>query len=259
MSHLRYFIFPISGKLRILIRQLIVLVVHGISEFRKFNEENNRRTVERNYLRAEKSLRNQGTDKVLASVNPQDWIFVCDVDEILDGQTPQTKKFFQDLTRNSGSYPSVVRLKVRQRLWDFDNLNVHANLSRVIIKAGLLLTERVQLGQVRISRTDGWWPKLALEGIHEYSSCLSKDGLSRKFHTYVHLADSEESLATALSCNTTLSYGAPPLYLVKLDVSIDHQPRFIKENLELLKTNNVACNFELNRKGIFAERVEYIE
>ena len=70
---------------------------------------------------------------------------------------------------------------------------------------------------------------------------------------------SEESLATALSCNTTLSYGAPPLYLVKLDVSIDHQPRFIKENLELLKTNNVACNFELNRKDIFAERVEYIE
>jgi hypothetical protein len=194
---------------------------------------------------------------IYKSASPEDWIFVSDVDEILDGETEGIKEFFFEISENAFRFPCIVRIRVRQRLWDYDNLNINANLSRVLIKAELLFENRLKVGQVRISRTFGWWPKLPIEGIHEYSSCLSREGIEKKYQTYVHLADSKESLERALSCNTTLSYGEEPQFLVKLDVSIDHHPKFVKENIEYLRTHLISKQFEENRSKVFASRLEY--
>jgi len=151
----------------------------------------------------------------------------------------------------------VIRIKVRQRLWDYDNLNISANLSRVLIRANLVIENSLSIGQVRISRTMGWWPELPKEGIHEYSSCFSREGVEKKYQTYVHLPDSDESLEKALSCNTSLSYGGEPHFLTQLDVNLDHQPEFVRKNIEYLRTNLVNKQFEDKRSKEFSSRIEY--
>ena len=244
-------------RVRELIRSMFILSSFGITEMKIHRKENITKQEERKYHNAEKSLRNQAKEVICKSASPEDWIFVCDVDEVLDGETSGIKDFFLELSENAFRFPCIVRIKVRQRLWDYDNLNVNANLSRVLIKAELLIENRLNVGQVRISRTFGWWPKLPIEGIHEYSSCLSREGIERKFQTYVHIADSNESLKRALSCNTTLSYGGEPQFLVKLDVNIDHHPKFVKENIEYLRTNLICKQFEENRSKVFCSRLEY--
>lgn len=236
---------------------LFILTSMGLTKLQEYRREKSQHTAERRYHEAEKMLRNQALEAICETASSEDWIFVCDVDEILDGETLSTKEFFLDLSKNSYNFPSIVRIRVRQRLWDFDNLNSNANLSRVLVKAQLLIENILNVGQVRISRTYGWWPKLPIEGIHEYSSCLSRAGIEKKFETYVHLPDSRENLENALFCNTTLSYGGEPHFLQKVDAELDHQPVFVKSNIDSLRTNLVSKHFEYNRRRVFHSRIEY--
>jgi len=244
-------------RVRELMTSMFILSSFGITEMKRHRQENITKQEERKFHNAEKMLRNQAKEVIYESASPEDWIFVSDVDEMLDGQTVGVKDFFLELSENASRFPRIVRLKVRQRLWDYDNFNFNANLSRVLIRTELLIENRLELGQVRVSRTFGWWPKLPIEGIHEYSSCLSREGVERKFQTYAHFADSRESLERALSCNTTLSYGGEPQFLVKLDTNIDHHPKFVQDNIECLRTNLVCKQFEENRRKFFLSRLEY--
>lgn len=258
LSWMRQAVRVFLRRVREFTMSVFILSSAGISRMKLHRKENVTKLEERKYHNAEKSLRDQAKEAICKTASPEDWIFVCDVDEVLDGETSDIKEFFRELSENAVRFPSIVRIKVRQRLWDYDNLNINANLSRVLIRAELLIENRLNVGQVRISRTFGWWPKLPFEGIHEYSSCLSREGIERKFQTYVHLADSSESLEKALSCNTALTYGREePQFLVKLDVNIDHQPKFVKENIGYLRTNLVYKQYEENRSKIFCSRLEY--
>lgn len=240
----------------VVLRAFLIFASNGLSESKNDILQNLQKNKERLYFQAEKELRNCAT-KLIQEVSPNDFVFVCDVDEVLDGQDAETRALFLNMVAKHNLYPNIVRIQVRQRLWDFDNHNPNINLSCVLVKAGLLQSGKLKVGQVRISRTFGWRPPLSKEGIHEFSSCLSREGLSRKYQTYVHHSDSDQNLNIALSCNMTLSYGGTAQYLSKLDLESDHIPEFIKNNFSILKTNNVHKDFEENRRKNFRFRLEY--
>jgi len=88
-------------KVKESIKSVLIFMSLGLTGMKLDRKESLKRQIEREYHEAEKQLRNQAKEIICKIASPEDWIFVCDVDEVLDGETLGIKDF-------SLNYPQML-------------------------------------------------------------------------------------------------------------------------------------------------------
>jgi len=180
-----------------------------------------------------------------------DWVMISDTDEAVD---------FSDITRknnvlyylNGQSFCDMFKLQ-RQRYWfDFDNKCFLPNIHIPLVKAGLIK----QNSQCIMARHFDHIPKVNFDDkpvAFEYSYCFpSFEDVWRKKCTYSHTGFTQESVRTALECNhwprselRGEKVGQEPYdFFEKVELTEENSPKYVRENLEKLRTNIVNPNYK---------------
>jgi hypothetical protein len=188
------------------------------------------------------------------------WLFVSDTDECLDGTTPAKRALLQRHLSLSTDFLMFDRV----RFWfDIDNVWPAKRYTPLVRIPPLLrfLTTGHSLGEIRGPMTRGW-PSAGLEGlVFEYSNCIDRDGVYRKYDTVGHVGMLREDLDRALACNHR------PQFRIKgqsVGVSRDdwmhrivlterNSPAYVREHYSRLRTGNIADDYEENRRRYYPE------
>lgn len=214
--------------------------LHGGSnvEGKNFERENHQRSLCLSYI--------------LHNLQDSDTVIISDTDEAID---------FSDQNRSDAVMQILqqydVPLKIqRMRYWfDFDN-------------RCFLPTIHIPFVPVKYLRENPQWinarhfdhlPKFNFNETpvaFEYSYCFrSFEDVWRKKCTYSHTGFTEESVRTALECNhwprselRGEKVGQEPYdFFEKVELNEVNSPKFVRDNLEYLRTNIVDANYKENR------------
>ena len=230
--------------------------LRSIDKFLAYVYDESFRNENRIFMRVENFYRELTRPFILDMAKPEDFVLISDVDEILDGQTPVCKNQIRTLTEGGGEKGKFMRFFKRKRLWDYHNLDTTSFSSVPLVKVAYLHANPDFYFNTMRQTTNAWTPYSELELIHEYSSCYSKEGLLAKYSYHVDLSFvSVDEVEVSLHLNKNI--GMPGLkpagWLEFVELTRDHQPLYIKENFEKLKTNVVDINYQKNRFEAYPE------
>jgi hypothetical protein len=145
----------------------------------------------------------------------------------------------------------------RRRFWyDFDNL-WHAVRSTPAVTVAKLreATGELGMGLLRsdhIGYSDEWERTL----IFEYSYCYNRDYILRKFRTFPHGGISDSEIEQSMRCNhmpiSALRHKKidlhKDLWMEKVALNDQNSPKYIRQNLDKLRTNVVDTDYLDNRQ-----------
>jgi hypothetical protein len=193
----------------------------------------------------------------LKQYDNEDWIMIADVDEMID---------FTDIERKNELYDRLKRsigllVVPTKRYWfDFDN-EYKLLISNTMCSKEYLVKTGKELHEIRRDNRkiakDRWKHVVQFE----YSTCYNAEHILRKFYTSTHTGFTPNDLEQSLRCNHRPVYevrGTKPenseLYFfetVKLNET--NSPKYVRENLTILKTNNIDINYKQNRRTDYPE------
>ncbi len=183
-------------------------------------------------------------------------MFISDVDEILDGQTPYCVTRLAELTGSGQDMVNLYSLLKRKRLWDYHNLDTRS-FSYVPLVCGRYLKTNPNFKFNLIRQTQiTFTPHAIKELVHEYSSCYPIQGLMAKYSHHVDLSFTQiEEIHLSLKLNKNI--GMPGLkpngFLEFVNLEDDHQPDYIVDNFDSLRTHLVDENYKKNRMEICSD------
>ena len=186
---------------------------------------------------------------------PEDFLLISDVDEILDGQTPVCKNQIRMLTSEGNRY-KFMRFVKRKRLWDYHNLDTTSFSYVPLVEISYLQSNPDFKFTLMRQTTNAYTPYSELELIHEYSSCFKMEGLRLKYdyHSDLFFTSNEElELSLGINKNMGMPGLKPAGWLEFVELTRDHQPIYIRENFEKLRTNVVDINYQKNRFEAYPE------
>lgn len=204
--------------------------------------------------------RNMAYDYFVKNYADDDWLVVHDVDEMIDFTSEdRCEEFFEKI---KGADLGVLNIP-RLRYWfDFDNQYKVLYCSTLCSKSYLVSNPSITLsflkGKYNVFKEKGWNNIIAFE----YSSCYSFDFIMRKLDTTAHTWYNKEDLQLALRNNHKLmkplnikKYLRPTKYCFFETVELNEKnsPLFVREKLEVLKTNTINKHYKENRKIDYPE------
>jgi hypothetical protein len=205
--------------------------------------------LEKKYMYAEGNSRDSAIPKILdLSTSSNDWILISDLDEILNLSNDFIYKSMIQIMKSNELFHMLYRQKF---IFDFDNLDYQQRFTPFINVE--LLKSRGSLTAFR-GRIDGV-AQIQFPYVTEYTFCFDLDGLFDKYAKAPHPSPTKESVLKALSVNSMPRFDdlEELRWYKKIDTSDYIIPKYIKDNLSVLKTNIIDDNYELNRKGYYPE------
>ena len=210
-------------------------------------------------------------DYFINKYSDADWIIISDVDEALDF-TDETRcnELFE---RIESDEQGVLHVCTKRYWFDFDNeYKILYGIPMCTKK--YLLQNGKKLHDVRFE----YHADLKMEWNNiigfEYSSCFDSGNIFRKLETGSHMGFSEENLKKALFCNhrvisekrkRTLK-PTDKFMLDTITLNERNSPKYVRDHLLKLKTNNIDPNYLENRMKAypklysrFYELNEYID
>jgi len=193
----------------------------------------------------------------LDNYNEEDWVIISDVDEMIDfSNATRSKELMKRIAASTG----VLYFPIKRYWYDLDN-EYKLLLWRSMCNKRYLLNSGKKLSSVRVDsfrhKGDKWNNVIGFE----YSTCYAAEHILRKFYTSTHTGFTPNDLKQSLRCNHRPVYevrGTKPennaLYFfetVKLNET--NSPKYVRENLALLKTNNIDINYKQNRRIDYPE------
>ena len=221
---------------------------NSLSDFKEYANYESQRNRNRAFMKVETHLRDLAREAINDCATSDDYLFISDIDEILDTETSKCQRYLINVLENKNSI-ELLKMKVRQRLWDFNNLNPSGrHLIHLVSMRHIKNDQKSKLNLIRKSKT-GYTQIIDEELVHEYTSCQSIDGIKQKFKFHIDL-NQVSNLEKALRCNSnpTFENHEPLGWPEKVDFEIDHQPDWIKRNFESIKTNLINPNYRYFRK-----------
>jgi len=187
-----------------------------------------------------------------------DWIFISDVDEMIDFSSNERK---QELYKKiNASETGLIRLPTKKFWYDFDNEFCYI-INNAMCNKHYLQTRAVALHDIRVKNRS--IVKKSVEPIvaFEYSSCFDADSIVKKMSSYAHTGFSTDVLKQALRCNhrPTIESNTWKIkntkYFFLRTVTLDEKnsPQYVREHLSFYKTNAVDKNYKINRKKDYPE------
>ena len=192
-------------------------------------------------------------DYFINKYTENDWIMVSDVDEIID---------FTDLARKNelllklaNSKSGLVVFPTKRYWYDFDN-EYKMMIGNAMCRKNYLLQNEKKLHQVRSENRrviNSKWKNIIA---FEYSSCYDKEYIMRKFYTSTHTGFTQNDLKLSLRCNhrptrefaTWKADNNKYWFFETAQLTENNSPKFVRENLQSLKTGNIDVQYKLNRR-----------
>ena len=196
----------------------------------------------------ERESRNVALERCIDTMNPDtDWVFISDVDEILNLETDEIQNALQ-VCMNQGT--SFILLNRVRFVFDFDNLDGQQRFTPLVRISYFQHNNESSMAEFR-ERVDGI-PLTEHPYVVEYSYCLSKQGIYEKLKSFAHLSPPLEQIERAFRLNHNFVYldkGTLNLrWLSQVDPMNMQVPQIVKTNLGKLRTGNVNPNFAQARK-----------
>lgn len=202
------------------------------------------------YHFAEVRLRNAGTGHILNKYNDNDYIFVSDVDEIIDFSNIQRKERIISYLEHNCSY-QFERLRY---WWDFDNRTWREPLDMI---TPAFPVKDIRSGKASLDNKKWVGKPIPLGNeplIFEYTFCFPYESVLQKYETSLHTQWIKEKIDDSINCNhwTMTSYQNINLqsryhWFEKVELTTKNSPQYIIDNLYSLKTNLIPNNYKENR------------
>ena len=206
--------------------------------------------AEEKFFSVEKMTRDAATETILNSTDPRDWLFISDVDEILESANGRSAYISEKLEKARAKFLSVHRIRY---VFDFDNLDSQMKFCPIIQTSVLREKSPMRISEFRFRR-DG----VILSGkplVYEYSYCFSKEAIRKKLRNFAHVGPTEEMFSKALQLNHHFVHpGDNPqnrFWLERQEPDSELHPKYIIDNMQSLKTNNIDANYLANRERDF--------
>lgn len=214
------------------------------------------------FAEAEWSLREVPTDYLIKTCPDATRVFVSDVDEVIDFSDPERAERLLEWLRK----PQPLQFE-RIRYWyDFDNRGWRSTMD--------MTTPAFTVGHLKqgIARLrDKKWVGIAVPNgdnplIFEYSFCFDYAGILYKFNTSLHTNWSEVAIQQSLLCNHwTMRNGEQVCpnnryqWFEKVKLTPKNSPKYVRDNLESLKTRLVPDNYKDNRQWCYSFEANFPE
>jgi hypothetical protein len=236
---------------KFIVRKLAELLVR---KFLNLNYESQKRTLyEMKYFYAEKKLCDAALLKIFElSKKEIKWVFVSDVDEILNVEHSNIHDAVISLVNSEDLFILLYRKKF---VFDFDNLDGQQRFTPLVNINLIKQMEIPSLSEFR-NRFDGVI-QTELPYVIEYSYCFSAEAIIRKLNSFPHVSPPADFIRLAMRVNSTFLYPDSNRQEVRwlngVDISKYQVPKYVQQNLTLIKTNNINSNYKQNRKVEFSE------
>lgn len=192
-------------------------------------------------------------DYFIENYSLQDWMIISDVDEAID--FTDASRSGELLARMKGQHDGVLHVATRRYWFDFDNEYKIMYGIPMCTKQHLVSTGK-KLHDVRVDYHGEL--KMHWDNIigFEYSSCFNIDHIMRKLETGSHMGYEKQHLVKSLYCNhRTISEKRKrkltpdaKCFFETITLNEKNSPAYVRENLPLLKTNNIHANYKQNRQ-----------
>lgn len=203
------------------------------------------------FAESEWSLRDLPKPYIIDKYGDKDIVFVTDVDELVDFSDDYRKdKIYSELRFNT-----PVQFERLRYWWDFDNRNWWEANQRCrfiqtypvhSLKRGAVLRDRNSVGKAVMIDDN----PLAFE----YCFCFSKEDCWYKLSTSLHTNWQRDEFEDSINCNYwTQRNGEKPNinnryhWFETVNLHEKNSPKYVRDNLELLKTNLIPKNYRANR------------
>ena len=214
----------------------------------KKSESIKRSRVEQRFFEVEKHSRDLATEMILSRASDSDWVFITDVDEIVNMSSRVTRDELITATNTGTKFLQIPR---RRYVFDFDNLDPRFRSVPFVKVEMLRLTERFKISGFRFL-TNGVSLQFSRPPVIEFSYCLGNSGIFQKLKDFSHLSPPEENIKRALSYNHQFQYPGDTeksICWFSTDRKIqEFLPTYFLENFSELKTGSVEREYQLNRK-----------
>lgn len=205
--------------------------------------------LEGKFMIAEGASRDSAIPKIIElATSSNDWVLISDLDEILNLSNDSIYNSIIQIMKSDELFHMLYRQKF---IFDFDNLDYQQRFTPFINIE--LLKSKGSLTAFR-GRIDGV-AQIQFPFVTEYTFCFDLEGLFDKYAKHPHVSPTKESVLKALSVNSMTRYDDLPelRWYKKVDLDDYIVPKYIKDNLSVLKTNIIDNNYELNRKDYYPE------
>jgi len=214
-------------------------------------EHEKRIFLEKKHFHAEWISRDSAIPKILElSTSGNDWILISDVDEILN---LSDKSIYNSISQIMESNEMFHMLYRQRFVFDFDNYDYQQRFTPFINIE--LLKSSCNLSPFR-GRIDGI-AQNKYPFVTEYSYCFDLQPMLTKLKMFSHISPTKEKVIDALRLNCHLMYSDSNKLDTRLYKKVDLNdyliPKYIKDNFDKLKTNNIDLNYESNRKAAYPE------
>lgn len=183
----------------------------------------------------------------------EDWIIISDADESLDFTEPLRKNELTDRMKNAAE--GILHVSTKRYWFDFDN-EYKPLYGIPMCTKKYLQTNNQKLHHVRVAYHADL--KMKWNNIigFEYSSCFNINEILRKLSTYSHMAVKVEELQQALRCNhrpvlkirNMKIKNNQRFFFEKIILTPENSPKYVRDNIEKLRTGNINPNYKENRK-----------
>lgn len=198
--------------------------------------------------------RDLATELVL-QLQDEDWVFVSDSDEAID-LTDEAR--YQEVLAQIASKGNQVLSPTRKRYWfDFDN--EYKNLGGIPLVPVRLLRKGLSLSDARRTYTSGGREKWKNIIVFEYSHCFTMDQITRKYKTFAHVGINHADILEGLKYNqrilkkeikSILAF-SDQFFFWTVPLNKENSPKYVRENLDKLKTHVVDVNYKKNRREAY--------
>lgn len=189
----------------------------------------------------------------------EDWILIHDIDEMPDFSHLAGRNEFLKKAENAKN--EMLLLPRMRYVFDFDNRYLPLYSTVACRKLYLKRYPIVTLSHLREKYNnvvDTTWKHFK---VFEYSSCYHINHIIRKLDTNAHTHFKSEDLAVALKHNHRLikPYNLKFLrpneifFFEKVELNETNSPKWVRENLHKIKTDNVDQNYERNRRTTYPQ------
>lgn len=184
----------------------------------------------------------------------EDWIIISDVDEALDATDANRKS--ELLNRIRTNKEGVLHVATKRYWFDFDNEYKIVYGIPMCTKA-YLIKNNLQLHDVRVAYHGNLQMKWNNIIGFEYSSCFNAEEIFQKLNTNAHTGYTYSELQQALRCNHRPISSKRSVQLTPNDhnffeltaLNESNSPKYVRENIDWLKTNNIHPNYKENRQA----------
>lgn len=202
---------------------------------------------------AEVYLRECSHNYIVGKYKENDRVFISDIDEVIDFTDAARRDFILGKFAEFDNDP--IQFERIRYIYDFDNRAYRESMDIITPSFSVL---NLQTGQAKLS--DKKWvghhiPVGVRPAIFEYCFCFPYEEILAKYNTSLHTCWSKGKIDRSLQCNfwTKTDYqGEPDLnnrwdWFEKVELDEWNSPRYIRENLDKLRTGNVPSDYKEQR------------